>query len=281
MQISPSIRFCTLCLFLLLCSIQLSGQDLKLSGTVMAEASGLPLPYTNIGIRHKNIGTASDERGRFSLSMPRQFLPDTVTISAIGYQELAIPVADLAGSSPRQLYLKEKSTPLQEVVVSSRKLQRRKLGVTGRLPGVWGVPDKKDNRDIYEFANLISIKGKPAELLSAHFYLSSTQLDSALIRINFYRSVQGFPGERLVEKSIIQRLSTKDGWVSVDLNPYDLYLTDDFFMGVEYLPAAGADRLSIAFGGKIAGSVFSRKSSLGEWEKISGVSLSGYVTARQ
>jgi hypothetical protein len=267
-------------LLLLLCS-SMSAQHIPLTGIVQAETTGLPLPYTNIGIRNKNIGTASDDKGQFTLKLDQQHLQDTLTISAIGYQELAIPVATLATMHPLKLQLKEKVTALQEVVVSSRKMQLKKLGVTGRVPGVWGVPEKQEERDIYEFANFIQLKGKPAEVLSAHFYLSSSMLDSALFRINFYHNQDGLPGKRLVEKSIIGKLSTKDGWVSIDLSKHDIYLSEDFFLGVEYLPAEGDNRLDVALGGKITGTAFSRKSSLGEWNKIKGVSLSSYVTARQ
>ncbi|MBC5993417.1 carboxypeptidase-like regulatory domain-containing protein [Pontibacter cellulosilyticus] len=256
-------------------------QDINLSGTVKAEASGQNLSYVNIGIRKKNIGTASDEQGRFILKLPQQHLQDTLTFSAIGYQQLSVPVRELVKKKPLQIKLSEKTMALQEVVVKSHKMKIRKLGVTGRLPGVWGVPDKKESKDVFEFANFIEVKNKPAEVLSAHFYLASTVLDSAIFRINFYKNNSGSPGERLVEKNIIQKVSTKDGWLTLDLTKYDLYLTEDFFIGVEYLPEQDEHRQAIALGGKIGGSVFSKQSSFGEWKKISGVSLSSYVTARQ
>ncbi|WP_439879973.1 carboxypeptidase-like regulatory domain-containing protein [Pontibacter sp. MBLB2868] len=256
-------------------------QELPLSGVVTAERNGKPLAYVNIGIRKKNLGTASGAKGEFVLKLPKEHLQDTLTFSAIGYQELSVPVRDLIKTQPLQIKLTEKVNALQEVVVKSRKMKIKKLGVTGRLPGVWGNPENKDGKDVYEFANFINTKDKPTEVLSVHFYLISSKLDSAFFRINFYKNNNGLPGERIVEKSIVHPLSTKEGWVSIDLKKYDIYLTDDFFFGVEYLPAEGADRLAVSLGGKLGGRVYSRQASLGDWGTFVGASLSSYLTARQ
>ncbi|WP_266204405.1 carboxypeptidase-like regulatory domain-containing protein [Pontibacter kalidii] len=266
---------------LLLLTFASGAQSITLQGLVLSRDSDKPLPYVNIGIRNKNIGTASDEQGQFILSLPREHAQDTLTFSAVGYHEQAVPVREMASIKPLEVRLQEKVTPLQEVVVQRRKLKVRRLGVTGRLPVVWGNPDQKESRDIYEFANLIEVREKPSKLLSAHFYLSSSKLDSALFRINLYKSTNGQPGERLVEQSIVQRLPAKGGWVSVDLEALDIYAAEDFYLGIEYLPAEGAVRKAIMLGGKLGGSSYSRKASLGSWEKFVGASLSGYVTVMQ
>lgn len=271
----------TITLAFLLAALLAEAQTIRLTGVISAATGNKQLAYVNIGIRKKDVGTASDEKGNFILALLQEHLQDTVTFSAIGFHTAEVPVRDLLASQPSRVKLSEKTTALQEVVVKSRKMKIRKLGVTGRMPGVWGVPDKRESKDVFEFANLIGIRNKPVELVSAHFYLASSVLDSALFRINLYKDNNGYPGERLVEKSILQKFSTKDGWLTLDLRKYDLYLTEDFFMGIEYLPEQDKYRQAIAMGGKIGGSVFSKQSSFGEWKKISGVSLSSYVTVRQ
>lgn len=268
-------------LLLLLLSCMAQAQNLRLQGSVRSGATGEPLPYVNIGIRNKNLGTATDAQGKFILTLPRERAQDTLTFSAIGYKELSVPVAELAQQGQLELTLHEKPQQLQEVVVKSRKLRVRKLGVTGRLPMVWGNPEDTQDRDVYEFANLIQVKERPTDLLSAHFYLSSHKLDSVLFRINFYKNNNGVPGERLVEQSIVQQLSARQGWVQIDLRPYNIVLQEDFFLGIEYLPASGTDRLALLLGAKLGGNSYSRKSSLGKWDKFSGASLSGYVTVQQ
>lgn len=271
----------TFALLFLLLPFMLQAQTIKLEGKVLAKESGQELPYVNIGIRNKNVGTTSNEAGKFVLSLPEERREDTLTFSAIGYVELSVPVGQLAQMKPLELKLQEKENTLQEVVVRSKKLKIKKLGVTGRLPVVWGSPENRDRDDIYEFANFINVKGKLSELLSAHFYVSSQKLDSALFRINLYKSKNGLPGERIIEKSILKRLPAKEGWVSIDLQPFEIYTDEDFYLGIEYLPGAGVDRLAILLGAKLGGSSYSREASLGSWEKFTGASLSGYVTVRQ
>ncbi|WP_276498188.1 carboxypeptidase-like regulatory domain-containing protein [Pontibacter litorisediminis] len=270
-----------LTLLLLLFVFTAEAQHIQLQGRVLSGESQQPLPYVNIGIRNKNIGTASDGQGRFILSLPQQHAQDTLTFSAVGYHELSEPVQVLASREPLELRLQEKVTSLQEVVVQPRKLKIRKLGVTGRLPVIWGNPDQKEAKDVYEFANYIAVKETPSRLLSAHFYLTSSKLDSALFRINLYKSENGLPGERLVEQRIMQKLSTKQGWISIDLEAFNIHTGEDFFLGIEYLPAEGVDKSAIMLGGKLGGSSYSRKASLGTWEKFVGASLSGYVTVMQ
>lgn len=240
-------------LFFLLLSLCCQAQPIRLAGQVLAKESGSGLPYVNIGILEKNIGTASDEQGRFALDLPREHQQETLTFSAVGYEELSVPVAELRSMQPLVIKLQEKEMQLQEVVVRSRKLRVRRLGVTGRLSVVWGQPEQKEGHDIYEFANFINVKGRETELLSAHFYLTSSKLDSALFRINLYKDRGGFPGERLVEKSIVQRLSAKEGWVSINLESFSVYTDDNFFLGIEYLPAANTDKFAVTLGGTLGG----------------------------
>ncbi|RAU82374.1 carboxypeptidase-like regulatory domain-containing protein [Pontibacter arcticus] len=268
-------------LLLALAASMVFAQEKTISGTVASAKNGEAIPYVNIGIRNKNTGTISAENGSYTLKLQQEFSEDTLTFSAIGFEVQKVPVKQLA--TQQSIALKEKTTNLKEVVVTSRKTRLKKLGITGRLPGVWGAPmqnvDKE--RDVYEYANLIPVKKYPVEVLSAHFYLASSKLDSAVFRVNFYKNAQGQPGELLVEKSIVQKLTTKDGWVKVDLEPHQIYASEDFFLGIEYLPEEVPNRFAILMGGKLGGTTFTRSSSLGVWKETVIGSLSAYVTVRQ
>ena len=52
-------------IFLLSCNVLLFGQ--QISGTVFEMDSNLPIEYVNIGIVGKNIGTVSDQNGKYTL----------------------------------------------------------------------------------------------------------------------------------------------------------------------------------------------------------------------
>ncbi|NDK56187.1 hypothetical protein [Pontibacter fetidus] len=102
------------------------------------------------------------------------------------------------------------------------------------------------------------------------------------MRINFYENVNGLPGKRIVEKSIIKRLPMTEGWVTVNLENYSITVDEDFFVGFEYLPEPShPGKFLFAFGAAFGGSYFARKVSLGEWNKGVGGRISTYVTVRQ
>ena len=98
----------TFALLFLLLPFMLQAQTIKLEGKVLAKESGQELPYVNIGIRNKNVGTTSNEAGKFVLSLLEERREDTLTFSAIGYVELSVPVRQLALTKPLELKLQEK-----------------------------------------------------------------------------------------------------------------------------------------------------------------------------
>ncbi|MBF9252973.1 carboxypeptidase-like regulatory domain-containing protein [Pontibacter sp. 172403-2] len=271
----------TFVLFLLFTVTLAHAQTPTIQGVVRSESKEA-IPFVNIGIKKKGVGAAADANGNFTLKLGNEFLDDTLTFSAIGYQELSMPVKAIVMDKTREFILEEKSTALREVLVLSKKPEIRKLGVKYKLPFIMGTAQTRNNNDISELAQLINIDGKSAELLSASVYLKSTKADSATFRINFYKNAGGQPGQRLVEKSIIKRLPLSNGWVAVDLQPYGIFVADDFFIGFEYLPdSRNTEKFLFFYGAVLGGSIYARNVSLGEWRTTAGGRLSAYVTVRQ
>lgn len=90
------------------------------------------------------------------------------------------------------------------------------------------------------------------------------------------------PGSRLVEKNIIKRLPLTQGWVTIPLEPYKVVVDEDFFLGIKYLPEySDHEKYIFSYGAALGGSMYSRKVSLGDWERFVGGSIAAYVTVRQ
>ena len=68
-------------LLLILISNPLFGQTF--SGTVIDSKSNLPIEFVNIGIVGKNIGTTSDIRGNYNISIDSLFDNDSLLFSCI------------------------------------------------------------------------------------------------------------------------------------------------------------------------------------------------------
>jgi hypothetical protein len=258
------------------------GQNLSIKGTVKSSEQRQVIPYVNIGIKKKNIGTAAKPDGTFTLNLKEENQNDTLTFSAIGYLELSLPISAILTGRMTEFELTEKTTALREVVVSSKAPKIRKFGTTSRNPFIYGSAETIHSEDVSELGKYINLNKKASEILSATIYLRSIKRDSASFRINLYKNEAGMPGERLIEKSIIKRLPLTQGWVTIPLEQYGLVLDDDFFLGIEYLPEySNHEKYIFIYGAALGGNIFSRKASLGDWQKGIGGRLAAYVTVRQ
>lgn len=258
------------------------GQNLSIKGTVKSAEQQKAIPYVNIGIKKKNLGTAAKPDGTFTFNLKEENRFDTLTFSAIGYEELSLPISTILAGSMTTFELTEKTTALREVVVNSKAPRIKKFGTTSRNPFLYGSAETVHSEDVSELGKYINLNNKASEILSATVYLRSIKRDSASFRINLYKNVAGMPGERLIEKSIIKRLPLTQGWVTIPLEQYGLVVEEDFFMGIEYLPEySNHETYIFIYGAALGGSVYSRKASLGDWEKGVGGRLAAYVTVRQ
>ncbi len=76
-----------LCLF----NFSLFAQNMVV-GTVKDSETKKPIPYVNIGIVKKNIGTVSDSEGKFDLKFPLTLENDIIKLSSIGYKSKSMLV---------------------------------------------------------------------------------------------------------------------------------------------------------------------------------------------
>ncbi|GAB3734486.1 hypothetical protein GCM10027594_16040 [Hymenobacter agri] len=257
------------------------GQSLLLTGAAQTKDKKNPIPYVNIGIKGKNIGAAADEHGEFSFRVPSTLIHDTLTFSAIGYQEKNVLISQIPANQRNIFFLEEKKVSLQEVVVRGHAEKIRRIGTTSHNPLLWGSVLTKDTHDIVEFGKLISLAEKPSQLIDAHIFLRRPTTDSVAIRINFYGVDQGMPANRLVEQTIIIRTTVRNGWLNIDLTKYNLSLQHDFYISFEFLPEKNNSVPQFSYGAQLGGAALIRTSSLGTWKRESGASLAAYVTVKQ
>ncbi|MFT6066711.1 MAG: hypothetical protein ACJAQX_002608 [Polaribacter sp.] len=78
--------------------------------------------------------------------------------------------------------------------------------------------------------------------------------------------------ERIVFKNILQKKQLKYGWLQIDVRENDVYIKEDFFVGVEFIPNFKKP-LNVYIGAILTkGKGYSRRSSEGKWNKIQGAS---------
>lgn len=271
------------CLVLLTCNLKVSAQEITAKGILTDENATL-LPWVNIGIKKKNIGTMSNADGKFELKIPATNLQDTLIFSHVGYQEQAIPVSAFQTGKENKIILKRAAHQLQEVVITNRKRKVRKLGTTGYTPMVWVSISFKNKNDFAEQAQLIKIS-EPTRLLEVRAKVAGNKknTDSVNYRLNIYAVKDGLPGARILEKNLIKSFSMAEREISFDLTRESIFTDKDCIVSFEYIPKGNTEHINIlSFRASLTGKGgYSRKASIGDWIPMSAGSGSIYAIVEQ
>lgn len=244
-------------------------QEIQAKGIISDSITKSPIPYVNIGVINKNIGTITNLKGAFTLKVSNKYENDSITISHVNYYTLKVPIKNIEN---KHIFLKPKTIELAEVVISNKKKTTRKIGVKSynRLLSMRVI---SKSSDIIEVGQRINIPEKEVQVKKVNFNIRKySKLDGVSVRINFYKNVDNAPGERLILKNIIKKipLKTVTGWVPVDLTEDAVYVSEDFFVGIEFIPnfknPSQVDLGAILTKGK----GYRREASLGNWIKLGG-----------
>ena len=75
-----------------------SESPIKREGTLIDEENGQPVPFAHIRVEGTNIGTITNEKGKFRLLIPAEKRSSKIEISCVGYQPLDIENEHLSGT---------------------------------------------------------------------------------------------------------------------------------------------------------------------------------------
>lgn len=94
------------------------------SRTVLSESTREPVIYASVGVINRNLGTVTDTLGNFSLSIPSEFVSDSIRISSIGYVAKTFAVKDIK-NVPDTIFLADGAILLNEVVVRPQRIKHK------------------------------------------------------------------------------------------------------------------------------------------------------------
>ncbi len=263
-NMSPSfgLFFC----YLLLSCTYINAQSI-ISGVVLLHDNSR-IPYVNIGIAEEGIGTVSDDRGRFSISIPEGFMNSELTISAIGFKTANFPLSPI--TKEIKIFMEEQVYSVDEVVISQNKLNSKILGIKVESDNIQA--GFTDNSLGAEIAIKMNVKRKetvyPNKL---HFRLAENDCDSLFFRINFYEVKNGKPGKNITPKSIYLSTMIEKGDVALDLTQYNLTFDDDFFVSLEWLrdQCPRMTEKGINFSSALFKKMYYKQTSQAKWSKLS------------
>lgn len=256
--------------------------QLLLRGTVRDAGSGDAIPYVNIGVVGKALGTVSDGEGAYELWLRPSELEagDLLRISCLGYEAQTYNLEGL--ESRTDFSLTRSAIDLDEVVVSALPTFTLEEMVGYSLEATRDFAYWKDSLALgAELATRIRVSPGMRQVNTLFFNTMENPADSVLLRVNLYATPgKGRElGENLNKsgQSILYMLPGGKTQAVVDLKPFDLWVSDDFFLSLELLAVYGSDviSLSIPAARENRGVTLRRYASQGKWEHI-GVYGVGY-----
>jgi hypothetical protein len=149
----------------------LFSQEKLISGIILDSLKN-PIQYANIGVLNKPIGTVSNQKGEFNLSLDNSYLSDTLKISSLGYISKELLIKDLFNKPNSSIKLDDLIEELNEVIVYSNNLEphskgREKTKTNQELFFV--VPDMSNVNLGAEIGRKFSIGKEPANLTEFKF----------------------------------------------------------------------------------------------------------------
>ena len=253
----------------------LGQQDYK--GKVLDSKTNEPLPFVNIGVFGKGIGTVSDEEGLFNLRIDKSKLDktDTIQFSSLGYQTLKKAVKNLNfvyNDYPEILMISE-NLNLNEVVVTNKGAYEVNEIVGYQNYGEQNFGYWKDNIALGgELATKIKVRKGLRKLNTLFFEVYSNPSDSVLIRVNLYElgksKTELGKNLNISNKNILYTILPTTKLAVVDLTPFSIYVKDDFLISLELLKVYGEKPIGLVLTAASKNTTYSLRkfASLGNWE---------------
>lgn len=258
------------CLFLLFFPLSLFAQ-FKVEGRITDKTSLAPVPYVNIGIQEKGIGTVSGDDGTYEIHLTPELRGRFLTFSRLGYEDYFIEITD-------QLLL----SGLHDVGLESVSIQLNNVHVkTGNVVVIGFKPTNDKAKGFFSPSGLggeagALIPNKDSVFLT-HFNMNilSVTFDSLRFRLNFYSVKKGKPFNKLNKQDIVFVIKKNDSGIhSIPLMDHDLVMNSDFISTLELLQVYGnSNDRSFFYSASLLpnASAYRRKVSQDKWERFKKV----------
>lgn len=236
-------------------------------GTVKDAKTGQPLPYVNVGIVGKSVGTVTDSAGSYKINLTGHEAY-VLKLSMIGYLAQTYNVSDFIRADKKILALQPSVTELKEVKVTNRKWKEGYLGNTSQSDNT--NAGFSDNRLGHEIGTVIKLKKSPTFLKRFNVHITDAPRYPVKLRLNFYSLKNGMPDQLLQNENIYVDVQPGQKDIHVNLEPYSIYPEGNFFASLEWIDNSKGHGLMFSAYLSLLGSgaVITRETSQANWEKI-------------
>lgn len=237
----------------------------QLTGNVKDAKTGEKLPYVNVGIVGKGIGTVTDDNGSFKI-LANNNNKDSLRFSMIGYQPQLFAVGDIIKHADGlAVKLIPANNQLKEVKITNRKYKQSILGNTTQSKST--NAGFTSNNLGNEMGEIIKIKRSPTWLKEFNASISQNASDSVMLRLNIYSVKDGLPDQNLLQQNILVTVKKDQDKIKIDLQPYHIMVEDKFFVSLEWVKNTSG--MGLKFSASLLSSpIIARETSQAKWEKI-------------
>lgn len=211
------------------------------SGKVSNLKTNEVLPYANVGVRGKNIGSIADEGGNFKIDISKASPNDQIVVSYLGFEPMIYLVNELKPNQVYEVKMTLKPVELKEIVVYNKRVpiilgnNKKTSYHTG-----WGNNKSDIGRARGAIINPADLPVKAEEFV---IHIHENTFDSVKFRLNIMiPGENGEPYTSLINENIFFSTSEKKGWVRVDLKPYNIVISEKLIVAVEWVDASGRER---------------------------------------
>lgn len=240
-------------LLVLFLAAQIFGQQ-DYKGRIVDSKTGEPIPFVNIGVFEKEIGTVSDEDGIFHLPLndARILQSDKILFSSLGYQTIEIQInqVELVYNEYPEIKMVPTNVELEGVVVSDKAnyMVPETVGYSNKGEEVFGY--WKDNIALGgELGTKVVVRNGLRRLDRFIFEVWANPSDSLMLRINVYDNdgTLARPKTNLNRsgENILYTLTRNERMVSIDLKPFEIFVENDFIISLELLQVYDSEEVGL------------------------------------
>ena len=239
-----------------------------ISGTVLSKNDNQPIPYAKIGIVNSNYGIQADENGKFQIKLDDISKDKELMVAVAGYKQFRSSVEDFVKTNPHNIYLYEKVTNIQEVVMAPKNYKDKNLGVNSKSKSIMFTPNMEKGNDVVEETAVEFSSNKKLKITKINMNFSRFESTTPIkVRYTIYDEKDGKPNNLILSKDIIATINKDDlddFTYSLDVTNEKIWLDGKFFVGIQFI---GQSNGKVALSGALFRSGYYR-SFYGNWVKI-------------
>ena len=239
-----------------------------ISGTVISKDDNHPIPYAKIGIVNSNYGIQADENGKFQIKLDDISKDKELIVDVAGYKQFRSSVEDFVKTNPHNIYLYEKVTNIQEVVMTPKNYKDKNLGVNSKSKSIMFTPNMEKGNSVVEETAVEFSSNKKLKITKINMNFSRFESTTPIkVRYTIYDEKDGKPNNLILSKDIIATINKDDlddFTYSLDVTNEKIWLEGKFFVGIQFI---GQSNGKVALSGALFRSGYYR-SFYGNWEKI-------------